>query len=165
MATINYASLALKDSAGNVGVVRSLTAADIVKLNNAVSVTTKSGLPVYSSTIDYEVGFVVRSGTFIYQALVANGPNESAGVQPVTNSTYWAQIGSVADATTSTKGVVQLADSTAITAGTAGRVVDAAQLKDVIDSLENITVSSVAVDPATLNEREGVIMPATDLLD
>jgi hypothetical protein len=34
-----------------------------------------------------------------------------------------------ADATTTAKGVVQLADATAITAGTAGRVVDAAQLK------------------------------------
>jgi hypothetical protein len=33
------------------------------------------------------------------------------------------------DATTSAKGVVQLADAAAITAGTAGRVVDAAQLK------------------------------------
>jgi len=34
-----------------------------------------------------------------------------------------------ADATTTTKGVVTLADTAAITAGTAGRVVDAAQLK------------------------------------
>ena len=33
------------------------------------------------------------------------------------------------DATTTTKGVVQLADATAVTAGTAGRVVDAAQFK------------------------------------
>jgi len=165
MATIDYASLLLKDKDGNVGRVRTLSQTDIAKLNNAVAVTTKSGLPVYSSTIDYEVGFVVRSGTYIYQALVANGPNEPAGVQPVTNRTYWAQIGSVADATTTTKGVVQLADSAAITAGTAGRVIDAAQLKAVADTIENITVSSVAVDPSALNAREGVIMPATDLLD
>jgi hypothetical protein len=34
------------------------------------------------------------------------------------------------DATTTTKGVVQLADAAAITAGTAGRVVDAKELKD-----------------------------------
>ena len=61
--------------------------------------------------------------------------------------------------------MVQLADNDAITAGTAGRVVDAAQLKAAVDTIENITVSSVPVDPSTLNAREGVIMPATDLLD
>ena len=38
------------------------------------------------------------------------------------------------DATTTTKGVVQLADAAAITAGTAGRVVDAAQLKAATDA-------------------------------
>jgi parallel beta-helix repeat protein len=37
-----------------------------------------------------------------------------------------------ADATTTAKGVVQLADAAAITAGTAGRIVDAAQLKAAI---------------------------------
>jgi alpha-L-arabinofuranosidase len=37
----------------------------------------------------------------------------------------------VSDATTAAKGVVQLADATAITAATAGRVVDAAQLDAV----------------------------------
>ena len=36
-------------------------------------------------------------------------------------------------ATTSSVGVVQLADSTAVSAGTSGRVVDAAQLKDAIE--------------------------------
>lgn len=165
MATINYASLVLKDKDGNIGTVRTLSQTDIAKINNAVTVTTRSGLPVYSSAIDYEVGFVVRSGTYIYQALVANGPDEPAGAQPVNNGTYWAQIGSVADATTTAKGVVQLADNDAITAGTAGRVVDAAQLKAAVDTIENITVSSVPVDPSALNAREGVIMPATDLLD
>jgi hypothetical protein len=40
-----------------------------------------------------------------------------------------------ADATTTSKGVVQLADAAAVTAGTAGRVVDAAQLKVVADSV------------------------------
>lgn len=96
MATINYASLVLKDKDGNIGTVRTLSQTDIAKINNAVTVTTRSGLPVYSSAIDYEVGFVVRSGTYIYQALAANGPDEPAGVQPVNNGTYWAQIGSVA---------------------------------------------------------------------
>jgi hypothetical protein len=40
----------------------------------------------------------------------------------------------VIDASTAAKGVVQLADAAAITAGTAGRVVDAAQLKAVSDA-------------------------------
>lgn len=39
-----------------------------------------------------------------------------------------------ADATTSSKGIVQLADAGAVTAGTAGLVVDAAQLKAVSDA-------------------------------
>ena len=42
-----------------------------------------------------------------------------------------------AAATASTTGVVQLADAAAVTAGTAGRVVDAAQLKAVADKLTN----------------------------
>ena len=37
------------------------------------------------------------------------------------------------NATTSSVGVVQLADSAAVSAGTSGRVVDAAQLKDAIE--------------------------------
>ena len=162
MATINYANVIFKDKNGNVGTIKTLSAADIDKLNNAVAVTTTSGLPVYDATKDYEVGFVVRSGTYIYQCLVANGP--SSAVHAVTDSTYWAQIGSVADATTSAKGVVQLADATAVAAGTAGRVVDAAQLKDVIDDLEHIYVSETAVVPSSLSEGEGAIIPATDLL-
>lgn len=39
------------------------------------------------------------------------------------------KIGTQPDATATVKGIVQLADAAAITAGTAGRVVDAAQLK------------------------------------
>jgi hypothetical protein len=43
------------------------------------------------------------------------------------------------DASTTVKGLVQLADATAITAGTAGRVVDAAQLKVVNDAIATAT--------------------------
>ena len=42
---------------------------------------------------------------------------------------FWYVLGVTPDATTSLKGLVQLADQAAIDAGTAGRVVDAAQLK------------------------------------
>lgn len=48
---------------------------------------------------------------------------------------------SIADATAAAKGVVQLADATAITGGTASRVVDAAQLKVVNDRLPVGTVA------------------------
>ena len=41
----------------------------------------------------------------------------------------WVTLGLVPDATTTSKGIVQLADAAAISAGTAGRVVDAAQLQ------------------------------------
>jgi hypothetical protein len=44
------------------------------------------------------------------------------------------KIGTQPDATASVKGIVQLADAAAVTAGTAGRVVDAAQLKAVSDA-------------------------------
>ena len=162
MATVTNATLVLKDKNGNVGYIHGLSATDITKLQNAVNVTTVSGLPLYSNTIDYEPGYVVRSGTKIYQALIANGP--STAVQPVTNSTYWAEIGSVAQATTSQYGTVQLADAAAITAGTAGRVVDAAQLKAAVTDIDsaNITVSTTTVDPSTLDEGAGAIYPAAD---
>ena len=48
-------------------------------------------------------------------------------------------IAAAADATATTKGVVTLADAAAITAGTAGRVVDAAQLKVVNDAIATAT--------------------------
>lgn len=56
-----------------------------------------------------------------------------SGVAPVsvTNGTTTPQI-SVADASTSVKGVVRLASAQDITDGTSGRVVDAAQLKDAV---------------------------------
>lgn len=49
--------------------------------------------------------------------------------------------GTVNDATTTTKGIVQLADSAAISAGTAGRVVDAAQLKANVPNINNASDS------------------------
>lgn len=43
------------------------------------------------------------------------------------------------NATTSSVGVVQLADATAVAAGTSGRIVDAAQLKAVSDAIPSLT--------------------------
>ena len=48
-------------------------------------------------------------------------------------------IAAAADATATTKGVVTLADAAAVTAGTAGRVIDAAQLKVVNDAIATAT--------------------------
>lgn len=161
MATIQNASLVVKDVNGNVGYHRAPSASDIGKIQNAVNVTTREGLPPYSAAINYEPGFVVRSGTMIYQCLVANGPASS--VRAPTDTTYWRPVRGVdiattaaagivrpdgstitvdgaggisaADATASAKGVVWLADDAAVSAGTAGRVVDAAQLKAVADAI------------------------------
>jgi hypothetical protein len=59
----------------------------------------------------------------------AGGVTGVTGTAPINvTGTAAAPIVGVADATAAAKGVVQLADAAAVTAGTAGRVVDAAQL-------------------------------------
>ena len=55
------------------------------------------------------------------------------------------------DATTTAKGIVQLADATAITAGTAGLVVDAAQLKAVSDA-DDWTRTGTTLAPKTAGD-------------
>jgi hypothetical protein len=57
-------------------------------------------------------------------------------------SAWVASGGQVSAATTTTLGTVRLADATAVTAGTAERVVDAAQLKEVRDSLGSTYLSN-----------------------
>jgi hypothetical protein len=56
------------------------------------------------------------------------------------------------DATTAAKGVVQLADAAAITAGTAGRVVDAAQLKAEVAAADDWTRTGTTLAPATAGD-------------
>jgi hypothetical protein len=60
--------------------------------------------------------------------------------------------GKPADASTTVKGIVQLADPAAITAGTAGRVVDAAQLKAHAPADASTTVKGIVqlADPAAI---------------
>ena len=165
MTTVNKASLVLKDKDGNAGFINGLTAEDIALLNTAIRVTHRSGLPLYGSTYNYEVGEVVRSGTFIYQCIVANGPSQTGGIHAPTDTTYWKQIGSVSDATTTSKGIVQLASNEAVAAGTAGLVVDAAQLKALKDSTVPlseqflINVENAYTEP---DERRGILYPATN---
>ena len=73
---------------------------------------------------------------------------EVTGTAPiqVTNGTDVPLI-TVDNSTTTDVGVVRLADSTAITSGTAGRVVDASQLKVVSDS---VTALDLKVDNLSL---------------
>jgi hypothetical protein len=73
---------------------------------------------------------------------------------------------SVSDATATTKGVVQLADAAAITAGTAGRVVDAAQLKAAAPADASTTVKGVVqlADAAAITAgTAGLVVDAAQL--
>jgi hypothetical protein len=72
-----------------------------------------------------------------------------------------------ADATTTTKGVVTLADAAAITAGTAGRVVDAAQLKanvpalaDATETVKGIVELATAAETTTGTDATRAVHPA-----
>lgn len=67
-------------------------------------------------------------------------------IAKVFDGTAWVATGlPVADATTSVKGIAQLADAAAITAGTAGRVVTANQLKTTNDAVAANTASITTV--------------------
>lgn len=91
MTVINNATLILKDSQGNEGVVKSFTNNDINKIANAIT----------------DVGQVVDPATHM----------------PI-------------EATTASVGVVQLATAQDITNGTAGKVVDAKELADVVTKIK-----------------------------
>jgi len=68
------------------------------------------------------------------------------------------------DATTSAKGVVQLADAAAVTAGTAGRVVDAAQLKanppDATETIKGKVQLATAAEVTTGTNTTKAVTPA-----
>jgi carbon monoxide dehydrogenase subunit G len=83
---------------------------------------------------------------------VGGGVTTINGTAPITvTGTGNTRTVAVADATTAAKGVVQLADAVAITAGTAGRVVDAAQLKAFTPADASETVKGV-IELATTAE-------------
>jgi hypothetical protein len=83
-----------------------------IKLKNSV-IKDKAPLPA-----DLEIG-----------ELGVNAHQDSPALYLKDNAGAIRKIAAAPDATTSVKGVVQLADAAAITAGTAGRVVDAAMLQ------------------------------------
>lgn len=50
------------------------------------------GVYAYNNTLDYQPPAIIASDNVFYQCVAENGPSTSAGVQPVTNSTYWAKL-------------------------------------------------------------------------
>jgi hypothetical protein len=74
--------------------------------------------------------------------------------------------GQTVDATTTVKGIVQLADAAAITAGTAGRVVDAAQLKahsytpaDATTAAKGVVQLATSAEAATGTDTAKAVTP------
>ena len=67
------------------------------------------------------------------------GPIAKGDVALYTGSGWTVLSHTISDATTTAKGIVQLADATAVTAGTVGRVVDAKELKDGLTFLQDGT--------------------------
>lgn len=101
MADIAYANVVFKDANGNTGHIKTLTAADIARVQNTIQ-----GLKDLKDRVDVVLD---SSGAFL----------------------------STTEATDAVLGTVKKASASDVTAGTAGKVVDAAQLKAVADKLTN----------------------------
>jgi hypothetical protein len=99
---------------------------------------------------------------------VGGGITSITGTAPVAvTGTGNSRVVAVGDATGSAKGVVQLADAAAITAGTAGRVVDAAQLKaaattpaDATETVKGIVELATAAETTTGTDATRAVHPA-----
>lgn len=101
MADIAYANVVFKDANGNTGHIKTLTAADITRVQNTIQ-----GLKDLKDRVDVVLD---SDGAFL----------------------------SATEATDTVLGTVKKASAADVTAGTAGKVVDAAQLKAVADKLTN----------------------------
>ena len=101
MADIAYANVVFKDANGNTGHIKTLTAADITRVQNTIQ-----GLKDLKDRVDVVLD---SAGAFL----------------------------STTEATDAVLGTVKKASAADVTAGTAGKVVDAAQLKAVADKLTN----------------------------
>lgn len=101
MADIAYANVVFKDANGNTGHIKTLTAADITRVQNTIQ-----GLKDLKDRVDVVLD---SDGAFL----------------------------STTEATDTVLGTVKKASAADVTAGTAGKVVDAAQLKAVADKLTN----------------------------
>lgn len=101
MADIAYANVVFKDANGNTGHIKTLTAADVTRVQNTIQ-----GLKDLKARVDVVLD---SAGAFL----------------------------STTEATDTVLGTVKKASASDVTAGTAGKVVDAAQLKAVADKLTN----------------------------
>jgi hypothetical protein len=98
----------------------------------------------------------------------AGGISTINGTSPVSvTGTGGTRTVAVADASTTAKGVVQLADAAAIIAGTTGRVVDAAQLKanvpviaDASETVKGIVELATAAEVGTGTDTVRAVTPA-----
>lgn len=50
------------------------------------------GVYAYNNTLDYQPPAIISHEGVFYSCIAENGPSTSAGVQPVTNTTYWAKL-------------------------------------------------------------------------
>ena len=50
------------------------------------------GVYAYNNTLDYQPPCIIASDNVFYQCVAENGPSTSAGVQPVSNTTYWKKL-------------------------------------------------------------------------
>lgn len=113
-----------------------MSAADKLKLNGiadgATAVSLSSSSPADLGTPTAGVSANAARADHVHAVPTASAVGALAtvtGTSPISVSgSGTSRTVSVADATTTTKGVVQLADASAIAAGTPGRVVDASQL-------------------------------------
>lgn len=76
------------------------------------------GVYAYNNTLDYQPPAIIASDNVFYRCVAENGPSTSAGVQPVTNTTYWQKL--VPD-------VAVMTGASASKAGTSGLVPAPAQ--------------------------------------
>jgi hypothetical protein len=132
---------------GNTGAIpdASTTVKGIVQLADAAAITAGTpGLVVDAAQLK-AAGGGVHVGTMAPPspkagALWWNSSNQKLKVYNDSGGFgFWQEVNP--DATTTAKGIVQLADAAAITAGTAGRVVDAAQLKANVPTIADATTT------------------------
>lgn len=154
----------LKDTAGTVvkiagagaigGTPATETAAGIVELATAAETTTGTDntRAVHPAGLKVELD---KKAPLASPALTGTptAPTAAAGTNTTQIATTAFVTAATPDASTTVKGIVQLADAAAITAGTAGRVVDAAQLKAAV-AVENLwDRTGTVVSPANAGDQ------------
>jgi uncharacterized protein YoxC len=99
---------------------------------------------------EWKPGTVSAGGGGTVTTVTGTGP------VTITNPTTTPEI-TINAATDSAAGIVQLADAAAITAGTAGRIVDAAQLQSAVTSIGLNNLTDVTITPPTPGTKQFLI--------